>query len=133
MIEYIQCCLLFVSFCFRFTSTNLHDDTWQHVCLTRENTQGLTKLYKDGRITEQVTNDATKNYVLKAGGALELGQDLLAEALIVCKLFMADWQVSTCKIKFESNIASQYTNCSVPHGSVLNWSIYKNLAHGNHN
>ena len=69
------------------------------MCLTRENTQGLTKLYKDGRITEQVTNDATKNYVLKAGGALELGQDLLAGALIVCKLFTADWQVSTCKIK----------------------------------
>ena len=100
MIEYIQCCLLFVSFCFRFTSTNLHDDTLQHVCLTWENTQGVTKLYKDVQITEQVTNDATKNYVLKAGGALELGQDLLAEALIVCKLFMADWQVSTCKIKF---------------------------------
>ena len=100
MIEYIYCCLLFVSFCFRFTSTNLHDDTLQHVCLTWENTQGVTKLYKDVQITEQVTNDATKNDVLKAGGALELGQDLLAEDLIVCKLFMADWQVSTCKIKF---------------------------------
>ena len=100
MIEYIYCCLLFVSFCFRFTSTNLHDDTLQHVCLTWENTQGVTKLYKDVQITEQVTNDATKNDVLKAGGALELGQDLLAEDLIVSKLFMADWQVSTCKIKF---------------------------------
>ena len=79
MIEYIQCCLLFVSFCFRFTSTNLHDDTLQHVCLTWENTQGVTKLYKDGQFTEQVTNDATKNYVLKAGGA----QGLVLKGLVL--------------------------------------------------
>ena len=75
MIEYIQYCLLFVLFCFRFTSTDLYDDTWQHLCLTWENTQGLTKLYKDSQFTEQVTNDATKNYVLKAGGFLVLGQE----------------------------------------------------------
>ena len=95
MIEYIQYCLLFALFCFRFTSINLYDDTQQHVCLTWENTQRVTKLYKDGQFTEQVTNDATKNYALKANGAL--AKTLL---LIVVKPFMADWQVSTCGIKF---------------------------------
>ena len=35
------------------------------------------------------------------------------------------------KVLSESDIAAQYTNCSVPHGSVLNWSIFKNLARGN--
>ena len=65
------------------------------MCLTWENTQGVTKLYKDGQFTEQVTNDATKNYALKANGAL--AKTLL---LIVVKPFMADWQVSTCGIKF---------------------------------
>ena len=35
------------------------------------------------------------------------------------------------KVLSESDIAAQYTNCSVPHGSVLNWSAFKNLTHGN--
>ena len=40
--------LCFVLFCFvywfffSFTSTNLYDETWQHLCLTWENTQGVT-------------------------------------------------------------------------------------------
>ena len=67
--------ICFYFFFFSFTSTNLYDDTWQHVCLTWENTQGVTKLYKDGQFTEQVTNHATKNYTLKAGGFLVLGQE----------------------------------------------------------
>ena len=70
--------LFIVLFCFvffSFTSTNLYDDTWQHLCLTWENTQGVAKLYKDGQFTEQVTNIASKNYALKAGGFLVLGQE----------------------------------------------------------
>ena len=35
------------------------------------------------------------------------------------------------KVLPESDIAAQYTNCSVPHGSVVNWSVFKNLNHGN--
>ena len=35
------------------------------------------------------------------------------------------------KVLSESDIAAQYTNCSVPRGSVLNWSVFKNLIHGN--
>ena len=35
------------------------------------------------------------------------------------------------KVLSESDIAAQYTNCSVPHGSVFNWSVFKNLTHGN--
>ena len=34
------------------------------------------------------------------------------------------------KVLSESDIAAQYTNCSVSHGSVLNWSAFKNLIHG---
>ena len=35
------------------------------------------------------------------------------------------------KVLSESDIAAQYTNCSVPHGSVINWSVFKNLTRGN--
>ena len=34
------------------------------------------------------------------------------------------------KVLSESDIAAQYTNCSVSHGSVRNWSAFKNLIHG---
>ncbi|RMX52890.1 hypothetical protein pdam_00021625, partial [Pocillopora damicornis] len=120
---------------FRFNSTNLYDDTWQHVCLTWENTQGATKLYKDGQFTEQVTNHATKNYALKAGGFLVLGQEQDSigggfdrEQTFYGRLASVNmWD----KVLSESDIAAQYTNCSVPHGSVFNWSVFKSLTHGN--
>ena len=67
--------VLFLVFLFSFNSSNLYDDTWQHVCLTWENTQGVMKLYRDGQFTEQITNHITKNYALKAGGFLVLWQD----------------------------------------------------------
>ena len=135
MIEYIQYCLLFALFCFRFTSINLYDDTYQHVCLTWENTQGVTKLYKDGQFTEQVTNDATKNYKLKAGGFLVLGQEQDSigggfdrnQTLHGRLASVNMWD----KVLPESDIAAQYTNCSVPHGSAINWSVFKNLTRGN--
>ena len=127
--------MLFVLFCFRFTSTYLYDDTWQHLCLTWENTQGVTKLYKDGQFAEQVTNDATKNYVLKAGGFLVLGQEQdsfgggfdVKQTLHGQLASLNMWD----KVLSESDIAAQYTNCSVPRGSVLNWSVFKNLTRGN--
>ena len=120
---------------FSFTSTNLYDDTWQHLCLTWENTQGVTKLYKDGQFTEQVTNDATKNYVLKAGGFLVLGQEQdsfgggfdVKQTLHGQLASLNIWD----KVLSESDIAAQYTNCSVPYGSVINWSVFKNVTHGN--
>ena len=136
MIEYIQYCLLFALFCFRFTSINLYNDnTWQHLCLTWENTQGVTKLYKDGQFTGQVTNNATKNYALKAGGALVLGQEQdsvggrfnPSQTLHGRLASVNMWD----KVLPESDIAAQYTNCSVPHGSAINWSVFKNLTRGN--
>ena len=120
-------------FCFRFTSINLYDDnTWQHVCLTWENTQGVMKLYKDGQFAGQVTNNATENFTLTAGGSLVLGQD--QDSVIdhsqtfhgrLASVNMWD------KVLPESDIAAQYTNCSVPHGSAINWSVFKNLTRGN--
>ena len=134
-IYFILFAFCFVLFFFRFTSTNLYDDTWQHVCLTWGNTQGVTKLYKDGQFTGQETNHATKNYTLKAGGSLVLGQDQDSvgggfdrnQTLHGRLASVNMWD----KVLSESDIAAQYTNCSVPHGSVINWSAFKNLTHGN--
>ena len=122
-------------FFFSFTSTNLYDDAWQHLCLTWENTRGVTKLYKDGQFTEQVTNHATKNYALKAGGFLVLGQEQDSigggfdrnQTLHGRLASVNMWD----KVLSESDIAAQYTNCSVPYGSLLNWCVFKNLTHGN--
>ena len=30
----------------------------------------------------------------------------------------------------ESDVATQYQTCSIPHGSVLTWSVFKNAVHG---
>ena len=35
------------------------------------------------------------------------------------------------KVLSKSDITAQYTNFSVPHGSVFNWSVFKSLTHGN--
>ena len=126
----------FVLFCFfSFISTNLYDDTWQHLCLTWENTQGVAKLYKDGQFTEQVTNIASKNYTLKAGGFLVLGQEQDSigggfdrnQTLHGRLASVNMWD----KVLSESDIAAQYTNCSVPYGSVINWFVFKNVTRGN--
>ena len=131
------CFVLFrlLVFFFSFTSTNLYDETWQHLCLTWENTQGVMKLYKDGQFTEQVTKNATKNYVLKAGGFLVLGQeqDSFGGGFDRKQTFhgrLASVNIWD-KVLSEGDIAAQYTNCSIPHGSVINWSVFKNLTHGN--
>ena len=57
----------------------------------------------------------------------------LADDLIVSKLFMADWQVSTCGIKFCPKATLQLSTQVVAYLMVLffNWSVFKNLAHGN--
>ena len=102
------------------------------MCLTWENTQGVTKLYKDGQFTGQVTNDATKNYALKANGALVLGQD---QDSVIDRSQTFHGRLASVnmwdKVLPESDIAAQYTNCSVPHGSAINWSVFKNLTRGN--
>ena len=132
---FVLFCFLNFVFFFSFTSTNLYDDAWQRLCLTWKNTQGVTKLYKDGQCTEQVTNHATKNFALKAGGFLVLGQEQDSigggfdrDQTLHGRLANVNmWD----KVLSESDIAAQYTNCSVPHGSVINWSVFKNLTHGN--
>ena len=105
------------------------------MCLTWENTQGEGKLYKDGQITRQLTINTTKNYALKAGGALVLGQDQDSVGGGFDRTQIFHGRLASVnmwgKVLSESDIAAQYTNCSVPHGSVLNWSILKNLARGN--
>ena len=127
--------ICFYLFFFSFTSTNLYNDTWQHVCLTWENTQGVTKLYKDGQFTGQVTNNATKNYTLKAGGALLLGKEQDSIGGGFNRKQTLHGQLASInmwdKMLSESDIAAQYTNCSVSHGSVFNWSVFKSLTHGN--
>ena len=105
------------------------------MCLTWENTQGVAKLYKDGQFTGQVTNNATENFTLTAGGFLVLGQDqdsigggFIRKQTLHGRLASVNmWD----KVLSESDIAAQNTNCSVPYGSVLNWSVFKNLTHGN--
>ena len=105
------------------------------MCLTWENTQGVTKLYKDGKFTGQVTNNATKNYALKAGGALVLGQEQDSIGGGFNRKQTLHGQLASVnmwdKVLSESDIAAQYTHCSVPHGSVFNWSVFKSLTHGN--
>ena len=115
-----------VFFFFRFTATNLYDDTWQHTCVTWENTQGVTKLYKDGQFTGKLTHKATRNFTLTAGGSICRGFSV-KETLHGRLASVNMWD----KVLSESDIAAQYTNCSVPYGSVLNWSVFKSLTHGN--
>lgn len=31
----------------------------------------------------------------------------------------------------ESDVAAQYENCSIPHGSVLAWPLFKDVVYGN--
>ena len=131
------CFVLFFSvfFFFRFTATNLYDDTWQHTCVTWENTQGVTKLYKDGQFTGKLKHKATRNFKLTAGGFLVLGQDQdsigggfsVKETLHGRLASVNMWD----KVLSKNDITAQYTNCSVPHGSVFNWSVFKSLTHGN--
>ena len=100
-----------------------------------KNTQGVTKLFKDGQFTGQVTHHDTSNFTLTAGGSLVLGQDqdsigggFHVEETFHGRLASVNmWD----KVLSESDIAAQYTNCSVPYGSVLNWSVFKSLTHGN--
>ena len=144
MIEYIQYCLSFVLFCFIifFVFSGLTHTAQQistmipgNTCLNWENTKGVAKLYKDGQFTGQDTNYATENFKITAGGCLVLGQDQDSiggrfdrEQTLHGRLASVNmWD----KVLSESDIAAQYTSCSVPSGSVFNWSVFKNLAHGN--
>ncbi|PFX15264.1 C-reactive protein [Stylophora pistillata] len=120
---------------FRFEARNLYNDTWKHLCLTWENSQGVAKLYRDGKVIEQKTNTNSKNAIVKSGGALVLGQEQDSVAggydpkqTLHGRLAGVNvWD----KVLSESDIAAQYTSCSIPHGSVLKWSAFKNLTHGN--
>ena len=93
------------------------------------------KLYKDGQFTGQVMYHDTSNFTLTAGGSLVLGQDqdsigggFHVEETFHGRLASVNmWD----KVLSESDIAAQYTNCSVPYGSVLNWPVFKSLTHGN--
>ena len=110
------------------------DRSWHHLCFTWENTQGEYKLYKDGQLKEQGLNHAVGS-TLKSGGAVVLGQDQdsigggfeLSHTLHGQLAEVNLWD----RVLSEDDIAAQYTNCSIPHGSVLAWPVFKNLIHGN--
>ena len=87
------------------------------MCLTWENTQGETKLYRDGQFTGQLTKNSCRecqNYALKASGFLGLGQrqDSIGggfdrtQTLYSRLASVSMWN----KVLSESNIAAQYTN-----------------------
>ena len=55
------------------------------------------------------------------GGGFEDDEALVGE---LTELNMWDSVLS------ESDVAAQYKNCSIPHGSVLSWSLFKDAVHG---
>ena len=67
---------------------------------------------------------------LAASWCLDKSKTLLAEVLIVRKLFMADWQMSTWGIKFFPK-STLPRSIQMVHGSVFNRCAFKNLTQGN--
>ena len=55
------------------------------------------------------------------GGGFEADQALVGE---LTELNIWDSVFS------ESDVATQYETCSIPHGSVLTWSFFKDAVHG---
>jgi len=49
------------------------DGVWHHICLTWENTQGSSKLYKDCELQDEGT--LKRGHTIRQGGTLVLGQD----------------------------------------------------------
>ena len=145
MIEYIQYCLSFVLFCFIlfFVFSGLTHTAQQistmipgNTCVSPGKTQKEQRnSIKMANLQDRIQNYATENFKITAGGCLVLGQDQDSiggpfdrEQTLHGRLASVNmWD----KVLSESDIAAQYTSCSVPSGSVFNWSVFKNLAHGN--
>lgn len=116
---------------FFFLSTGavyLTDDRWHHVCITWENVEGEWTLYKDG---QRAAGGASLNihHVVKPGGVAVLGQDqdVVGGGFHVGDAFTGElaemnlWDV----VLSAADIADQFRNCYIPHGSVIQWSQFK--------
>lgn len=111
----------------------LADGSWHNHCFTWSNTNGEYKFYTDGKLQGQHVDFKT-GHVIPSGGVLVLGQDQdtigggfdAQQALAgeLAELNMWDGVFS------ESDVAAQYENCSIPHGSVLAWPSFKDVVHG---
>ncbi|KAL9979164.1 hypothetical protein ACROYT_G016784 [Oculina patagonica] len=117
-----------------FTSIDMvANSTWRHFCFTWENTNGVYKSYKDGKLEAQGV-DFQKGYILRSGGTVVLGQDQDSigggfntnDAFVGEMIEVNMWG----SVLSESDIAAQYENCSIPHGSVLAWPLFKDVVHG---
>ena len=111
----------------------LADAIWHHHCFTWNNTNGEYKFYKDGKLEGQ-HDDFKKGYIIQSGGAMVLGQDqdsigggFDANQVLIGKLTELNMWDSVFS---ESDVAAQYQNCSIPQGSVLTWSFFKDAVHG---
>ena len=104
------------------------------MCFTWENTYGELKLYKNGQF-EGKHKGLQVGYTVRSGGYLVLGQDQdtlggsfeLGDTLNAQLAEVNMWD----RVLSESEIAAQYTNCKIPSGSVVTWSEFKTLTHGN--
>ena len=107
---------------------------WYHYCFAWENIKGEYKVYQDGQLKVQGV-DLQKGGIIKSGGIVVLGQDQdtigggfgLADAFGGQLTELNMWD----KVLSDSDVAAQYASCSIPQGSVLAWSVFKNLIHGN--
>ena len=124
----------FLSLIFRtIPNILLADAIWHHHCFTWNNTNGEYKFYKDGKLEGQ-HDDFKKGYIIQSGGAMVLGQDqdsigggFDANQVLIGKLTELNMWDSVFS---ESDVAAQYENCSIPQGSVLTWSFFKDAVHG---
>ncbi|XP_078364231.1 serum amyloid P-component-like [Oculina patagonica] len=109
------------------------NSTWHHFCFTWENTNGVYKSYKDGKLEAQ-GDDFRKGYILRSGGTVVLGQDQdsIGGGFNTNDAFVGEMTEVNMwgSVLSESDIAAQYENCSIPHGSVLAWPIFKDVMHG---
>ena len=104
------------------------------MCFTWENTNGELKLYKNGQFEGQ-HGDIDVGYTVQSGGYLVLGQDQdtlgggfsLGDTLNAQLAEVNMWD----RILSISEVAAHYTKCRIPSGSVVAWSEFKTLNHGN--
>ena len=111
----------------------LVSNTWHHFCFTWENTNGTYKAYKDGKLEDRGV-DFQKGYIIRAGGIVVLGkdQDWIGGGFNSNDSFAGELTEVNMwgRVLSEGDIAAQYENCSIPHGSVLAWLLFKDVVHG---
>ena len=129
-----MCLFSFLSLILR-TAPNIlpADGIWNHYCFTWSNTNGEYKFYKDGKLEGQYVN-LKKSHIIPSGGAMVLGQDQdsIGGGFDAYQAFVGEltgvnmWD----SVLSESDVAAQHENCSIPHGSVLSWPLFKDAVHG---